>query len=219
MYVGRHRKPPPPRRPVTGVGFVAGATAAATISVVVTATTPGQHPVALTAALPAAAPVTLQLPPLDVATAALYLTPLTPAVESIPVERAAVRPVTVKAAGTTGGLAARAVSAALAMRGVPYVWGGSSRSGVDCSGLTQLAFRAAGTNLPRVAAAQATVGKSVPLSQVQAGDLIFYDYGGGISHVVMSIGGGRIVEASEPGVPVHSAPLYTKGLAAVRRII
>lgn len=126
---------------------------------------------------------------------------------------------TVKASGTTGGLAARAVSAAVAMKGVPYVWGGTSAAGVDCSGLVQRAFKAAGLSLPRTAAQQATVGRSVSLSQLQPGDLIFYRYGSEVDHVAMSVGAGKIVEASQPGQPVAVRALYTSNFAGARRLI
>ena len=124
---------------------------------------------------------------------------------------------TVKAAGVSGGLAARATSAALAMRGVPYSWGGTSRAGVDCSGLTQLAYRAAGINLPRVAAAQATVGRAVTLADVQAGDLLYYD--SPIGHVAMALGNGQLIEAPQPGQTVSTRRIYTNGLNVIKRVV
>lgn len=219
---GRHRSPSPTAR--LSPAFI-GAMVAATSLLVAGVATASPAVIAAPHIKPLPAP-TFPLPPLSVATAALYLTPLPPApapaaVVPAVVETVVEKPaaVTVKATGTTGGLAARAVSAALSFRGTPYSWGGTSKSGVDCSGLMLRAFQAAGVNLPRVAAAQATVGRSVRLGDVAPGDLIFYAYGGGISHVVMAIGGGQVVEASQPGVPVHVVPLYTSGLVSVRRIV
>lgn len=210
------------RRSPTGVGFVTGATMAATVTVILNAAGHATERVAVVTPLPQPVPVMLQLPPLDVATAALYLPalPLAPVVKPEPVVKpapAVVEPVTVKAAGTTGGLAARAVTAALAMRGVPYSWGGTSRAGVDCSGLTQLAYRAAGVSLPRVAAAQATVGRSVKLADVQAGDLLYYD--SPIGHVAMALGNGQLIEAPQPGQTVSTRPIYTSGLNVIKRVV
>jgi cell wall-associated NlpC family hydrolase len=217
---GRHRAPSSTAR--LSPAFI-GAMVAATSLLVAGVATASPAVIAAPHTKPLPAPM-LPLPPLSVATAALYLTPLPPApapaaVVPTVVETAVEKPaaVTVKATGTTGGLAARALSTALSFRGVHYVYGGTSRSGVDCSGLTQLAFRAAGVTLPRTAAAQSTVGRSVRLSDIQPGDLIFYY--APIEHVVMAAGNGMIVEASQPGVPVHVVPLYTNGLVSIRRIV
>ncbi|NNN22221.1 MAG: hypothetical protein HKL80_09510 [Acidimicrobiales bacterium] len=108
-----------------------------------------------------------------------------------------------------------AVRAAESYIGVPYVWGGTSRSGVDCSGLTLLAWQAAGVSIPRVAQDQyyATAHLSVDNpSSWQAGDLLFY--GGGpnsISHVAMYIGSGEVVEALETGTLVGIYSVYYTG--------
>jgi cell wall-associated NlpC family hydrolase len=131
---------------------------------------------------------------------------------------ASAAPATVTAQGTSGGVAARAVAAALSFRGVPYVYGGNSRSGIDCSGLIVAAYRAAGISMPRTAAAQAAMGKTVKLADVRAGDLLFYDYGDGISHVVLAVDSGHIVEASQPGKPVATRAIYTGYLVAIRRL-
>jgi cell wall-associated NlpC family hydrolase len=106
------------------------------------------------------------------------------------------------AAGATGvvgsgipeaarGAGAVALAAAERYLGVPYVYGGASMRGVDCSGLTMLAWRAAGVALVHSAADQRGESAPVPLSQVLPGDLLFYDLGGGgIDHVVMYVGSG-----------------------------
>jgi cell wall-associated NlpC family hydrolase len=217
---GKHRKPSSgPLLPIAA-GATVATLALLTGSVITTPHTVTVKSTARTAPLPA---VRLALPPLDVASAALYLTPL-PAPE-LPAPDPQTSPQTVKVATpkpftitTTGSSrAVRAVNTAMAMRGVAYSYGGTSRAGIDCSGLTQLAFRSAGVTLPRTAAAQSTVGRPVTLSQVQPGDLLFYY--SPIEHVVMSTGNGMVVEASQPGVPVHQVPLYTSGLTAIRRIV
>lgn len=132
---------------------------------------------------------------------------------------AAAAPATVTTQGTSGGIAARAVAAALGFRGTPYIWGGTSKGGVDCSGLVMSAFRAAGLTLPRTAAAQATMGRTVSLGQLQAGDLLFFRYGSEISHVAMAVDSGHIVEASQPGQPVAQRAVYTSGLAVIKRLV
>ena len=93
------------------------------------------------------------------------------------------------------GGAATAVAAAESQIGVPYVWGGESPGhGFDCSGLTQWAWRQAGVDLPRTAAAQYGAIPHVPLSDLQPGDLLFWGFGG-ISHVGMYVGGGDFINA------------------------
>ncbi|MCC8051238.1 MAG: C40 family peptidase [Clostridiales bacterium] len=81
--------------------------------------------------------------------------------------------------------------------GNPYVYGGTSlTNGADCSGFTQSVFAHFGISISRTAASQASGGTAVSLSDIQAGDLLFYSNGGGISHVALYIGGGQVVHAS-----------------------
>ncbi|MCC8103353.1 MAG: C40 family peptidase [Clostridiales bacterium] len=81
--------------------------------------------------------------------------------------------------------------------GNPYVYGGTSlTNGADCSGFTQSVFANFGISIPRTAAAQASSGTAVSLSDIQAGDLLFYSDGSGISHVALYIGNGQVVHAS-----------------------
>lgn len=112
----------------------------------------------------------------------------------------------------------RAVEVALAQQGVPYVWGGTTPRGFDCSGLVQWSYRQAGITLPRTSRDQAKTGVSVTLSQLRRGDLLFYAHGGKVTHVAIAVGGGTVVEASQPGQPVAKRRLYTAGLVAVRRV-
>ena len=81
--------------------------------------------------------------------------------------------------------------------GNPYRYGGTSlTNGADCSGFVQSVYKHFGYSLSRTAAAQAGNGRSVSLSELQPGDLIFYNNGGGIGHVAIYTGGGMIVHAS-----------------------
>jgi cell wall-associated NlpC family hydrolase len=94
----------------------------------------------------------------------------------------------------------RAARLALGAVGVPYVWGGESVSGFDCSGLVQWAYGRVGVSLPRVAADQMQAGRPVRASALQPGDLVFFEPG--IGHVAMYLGDGLIVEAPHPGAVV-----------------
>ena len=102
--------------------------------------------------------------------------------------------------GTTGATAVMAAKNAL---GVPYVWGGTSMNGFDCSGLTQWAYRQAGVELPRLAEHQ-NVGQQVSQDQLQPGDLLVWD-----GHVAMYAGDGEIIEA---GNPVQMGPVRTTNM-------
>jgi len=96
------------------------------------------------------------------------------------------------------------VSIALQYLGVPYVWGGASPSGFDCSGLTMYAYAKVGVYLPHNAAMQYGRGTPVSRSQLAPGDLVFFN---GLSHVGMYIGGGRFVHAPHTGDVVKISSL------------
>lgn len=122
-----------------------------------------------------------------------------------------------------GGPGAVAVAAAESYLGVPYVWGGASRAGVDCSGLVMLAWQAAGVSLVHSAALQYDESVHIPLDQVQPGDLLFYDFDGtGIDHVVMYVGSGpygadTIIQAAHTGTVVEFDPIWYGGLVGAGR--
>lgn len=120
-------------------------------------------------------------------------------------------------AATTTGVAARAVSLATDQQGTPYVFGGAAPGGFDCSGLVQWAYKQVGKFMPRTAAAQYNVGHSVSLRDLQPGDLLFYY--SPVDHVVMYVGNGKIVEASQPGRPVRVRSMYTEGFVGARRVV
>ncbi|MFT3714656.1 MAG: C40 family peptidase [Gordonia sp. (in: high G+C Gram-positive bacteria)] len=100
--------------------------------------------------------------------------------------------------------AATAVEAALSQQGVPYVWGGTTPAGFDCSGLTQWAYQQAGLELPRLAQEQDTAGFAVSQADLQPGDLAVWS-----GHVAMYIGNGQMVEA---GDPVQVGPVRTTNM-------
>jgi peptidoglycan DL-endopeptidase CwlO len=94
--------------------------------------------------------------------------------------------------------------------GMPYVYGAAGPTSFDCSGLVQWSFAQAGIEMPRVAADQARSGPAVPVSQLEAGDLLFYhtdptapEY---ISHVAIYLGHGLMIQAPQPGMDVEIVP-------------
>ncbi|MDQ2709012.1 MAG: C40 family peptidase [Actinomycetota bacterium] len=78
--------------------------------------------------------------------------------------------------------------------------GGLGPGAFDCSGLMLWAYKQAGVSLPRTSAAQSNAGTSVSKNDLKPGDLVFYY--SPVSHVGMYLGNGKILHASEPGVPV-----------------
>ena len=110
------------------------------------------------------------------------------------------------------------VDYAMQFVGNPYVWGGTSLTdGADCSGFTQSVYGNLGIDINRVASDQASGGISVDLSDIQAGDLLFYSDGDAISHVAIYAGNGEIIHAatSEQGIIVSDA-FYDTPVSAVR---
>jgi hypothetical protein len=103
-----------------------------------------------------------------------------------------------------------AVQAAQRWLGVPYVFGGCSATGVDCSCLVQLVFAGLGISLPRTAAEQFAMTTRVGRDALQPGDLVFFanTYMPGISHVGIYIGGGQQINAPTEGQPVSVQPVF-----------
>lgn len=116
-----------------------------------------------------------------------------------------------------------AVQAAESQIGVPYRWGaesprGSPDPGFDCSGLTQWSWAQAGVRLPRTAQEQYDAIPHVPMSDLQPGDLVFWDDGtSSVQHVGMYVGNGDVVDAPQTGEDVQIQPIWTNGLVGAGR--
>ncbi|WP_245966741.1 C40 family peptidase [Sphaerisporangium album] len=123
----------------------------------------------------------------------------------------------IKYTGPASGNARAALQYAFAQVGKPYRYGGTGPGAFDCSGLTQMSWRAAGVSLPRTAAEQYSWGASrrVSLDALEPGDLLFAS---GLGHVGMYAGGGKMVHAPRTGDVVSVVPLssYRGIFAAVR---
>jgi peptidoglycan DL-endopeptidase CwlO len=130
--------------------------------------------------------------------------------------------------GSTGGSApvgpappathSSVVSIAMHYLGTPYVWGGASPSGFDCSGLVMYAFGQIGVSLPHSSYAQYGMGSPVSRDQLQPGDLVFFD---GLGHVGIYVGGGSFIHAPHSGDVVKISSLsgwYASTYVGARRI-
>lgn len=116
------------------------------------------------------------------------------------------------------------VSNAKKLLGTPYVWGGTSPRGFDCSGFTQYVMNLSGIQLPRTTTEQYKVGTYVAKSDLQPGDLVFLQntYRAGISHVGIYIGDGKMIHASSSkGVTTSSlsSSYYVQHYYGARRVI
>lgn len=108
--------------------------------------------------------------------------------------------------------------------GLPYLWGGMSSFGYDCSGFSYSMCRANGYIIPRDAHEQAAAGAGVPLTAIQPGDLLFFAYEegkGAIHHVGIYYGDGKLLHSPNTGKNIEIIPLegtiYEKELCAARR--
>ncbi len=123
---------------------------------------------------------------------------------------------------TPGGPGRTIVDTAQKYMGVPYVWGGDTPAGWDCSGFTQYVMKEDGINIPRTAAEQFAIGTPVDRNNLQAGDLVFFTtYKPGASHVGFYMGGGKFIHASSAAKQVTTSSLdeqyYTDHYIGARR--
>ncbi len=107
-----------------------------------------------------------------------------------------------------GGFEQQLLAEASQLEGVPYVYGGSTPSGFDCSGFTSYVFAQAGKTIPRTSAEQAAAATPVSGDDLRPGDLIFYSPGGSVSHVAIYAGDGMVWEAAGTGTSVRYAPVW-----------
>ncbi len=107
--------------------------------------------------------------------------------------------------------------------GTPYVYGGVSKSGVDCSGFTQAVYRSVNIEIPRRASRQAAAAQTVSRNNLRFGDLIFFNTSGsGISHCGIYLGNGEFVHASSSrGVvrDILSHPYYSSRYVSAGRFL
>ncbi|NNC12741.1 C40 family peptidase [Planctomonas sp. JC2975] len=105
-----------------------------------------------------------------------------------------------------GGAREKIVETALTYLGDPYVLGGSSHDGIDCSGLTMVSYAAAGISLVHYVPSQDAVATTISETDAQPGDLVFFN---DEEHVAIYLGGGMIIEAPDYGIPVRIVSLST----------
>jgi cell wall-associated NlpC family hydrolase len=103
------------------------------------------------------------------------------------------------------------VGIAMQYLGVPYVWGGASPSGFDCSGFVMYVYAQMGVSLPHHAASIYNYGVSVSRDQLEPGDLVFFD---GLGHMGIYIGGGQFIHAPHTGDVVKISSLSDSWYAA-----
>lgn len=105
--------------------------------------------------------------------------------------------------------------------GTPYVYGGNTQNGIDCSGLVKNCFASLGISLPRRASEQARVGMEVPLDQLQPGDRLYFSVKKQHDHTGIYLGNGYFIHAARSRGKVTvdhlSTPLYGNHLDAARR--
>lgn len=113
---------------------------------------------------------------------------------------------------------------ALSMRGVPYVWGGTTPRGFDCSGFTQYVYRRNGLTISRTCEGQLSAGMIVAKEDLQPGDLILFQGTAGVSgvsHVGMYLGDGKLIHAGSRGITVVELAnsYFTRHYMCARRIL
>lgn len=107
------------------------------------------------------------------------------------------------------------VAAALSKLGAPYSWGATGPDAFDCSGLMFWSYQQEGKSIPRTSSAQIAGGQSVSVNDLRPGDIV--GYYPGVTHVGMYIGDGKIVHASDYGIPVQVVPVDSMPIQGAAR--
>lgn len=123
-------------------------------------------------------------------------------------------PTSIKRSSTTAS-SANITAYALTFLGVPYVWGGTTPSGFDCSGYVQYVYSHFGINVGRTTYTQQYAGTKISVASAQAGDLYFWGSYGSAYHVAIALGSGQYVMAPAPGQVVRTGNVssYTPSFA------
>jgi cell wall-associated NlpC family hydrolase len=161
------------------------------------------------------------------APAAQTVAPVSPLLARAPLVRGVGGPAPVGGVVARGGAVTGGdiVGTALLYRGTPYVWGGTSPSGFDCSGFTQYVYARWGIAIPRTSEEQATIGTPVAsLASAQPGDLLFFAGSDGTAsspgHVGIYVGNGEMIDSPYTGTTVQVQPLSSAGpIVAIRRVL
>ncbi|WP_231955188.1 C40 family peptidase [Occultella aeris] len=126
-------------------------------------------------------------------------------------EREAVEETPAAAPQVTSASAAAVIDIAYRYVGTPYVYGGGTPSGFDCSGFTSYVFAQVGISLPRSSSAQRSAGTIVSAAEAQPGDLIWWP-----GHVGIYLGGDQHIAARNPGTPLTAGPIYRANPTFIR---
>lgn len=128
------------------------------------------------------------------------------AVEAAPAPAPAPAPV-----AATSGIGQQIVDIARQYIGTPYVYGGATPAGFDCSGFTQYVYAQVGISLPRSSSAQGSVGYRVSAAEARPGDLVW-----GPGHVGIYTGNGQHIAARNPGTALYESPIYISNPVFIR---
>lgn len=120
---------------------------------------------------------------------------------------------TTAASTSASGVAAQVIEIAYRYVGTPYVYGGASPSGFDCSGFTSYVYAQVGISLPRSSGAQRSAGTVVSASEARPGDLVWWP-----GHVGIYLGGNQHIAARNPGTPLHASQIWRSNPTFIRVI-
>jgi cell wall-associated NlpC family hydrolase len=115
---------------------------------------------------------------------------------------------------STTAFQAKVLREAAKLRGIPYVWGGTTTRGFDCSGYTGYVYKKVGKKLPRTSRQQYSATKHLSRASAKPGDLVFFKSGSGrVYHVGIYAGGNMLWQASRPGRPVAKSKIWSSSVA------